>query len=66
MAGIDWGTVSQSFKATPGYQLYTTVATFPLGCDIEEKNDGDAVEITAVVEDGGGARAGKSKSMSKI
>ena len=58
MDGIDWGEVEGVFDATPGYRLYTTVGTFPLGIDIEEKDDGDSVQITAVDEDGGGAACG--------
>jgi hypothetical protein len=56
--GIDWGTVEAAFDATPGYKLYSTVGTFPLGVDIEEMDDGDSVVITSVKEDGGGAACG--------
>ena len=58
LEGIDWGAVEGTFEATPGYTLYSVVASFPLGVDIEEKDNGDAVEITAVDEDGGGYAAG--------
>ena len=56
--GIDWGVVNEAFEATPGFQLYSTVAKFPLGVVVEEKGDGDFVEVTEVIAGKGGEAAG--------
>lgn len=55
--GDEWGEVTETFIATPGYVLFTGVVTYPLGCVIEEAQNGEAIAFTEV-NDGGGKAAG--------
>lgn len=59
--GMEWGTVVETFPVTMGKVMMTCIASFPLGCIVEETNDGSEIVISEVTEGLGGSNAGLLK-----
>ncbi len=59
--GMEWGTVVETFPATMGKVMMTCIASFPLGCVVEETKDGSEIVIAEVTEGLGGSNAGLLK-----